>query len=243
MEIFLTSLPYGVYRGGLTEYYGFNPENGFADRLEKAWRPDSMVLFIASQPDDYEMVDGICYELKHRLTYAGLTFSGITALDHRTSSDIIKDMSVYDAVFLSGGHVPTTNDFYHEIGLKERIKSFDGVLVGISSGSMNSASEVYAQPEMEGESAPDFVRFREGLGLVDISIIPHYEAIKDDILDGKRLFEDITYKDSMGKTFYLLNDGSYVTKEDGRTVIHGTARMLKDGIISVISGTDEEYII
>ncbi len=57
MEIFLTSLPYGVYRGGLTEYYGFNPANGFADRLEKAWRSDSRVLFIASQPDDYEMVD------------------------------------------------------------------------------------------------------------------------------------------------------------------------------------------
>lgn len=39
-------------------------------------------------------------------------------------------------------------------------------------------------------------------------ILPHYQDIKDDILDGKRLFEDITYPDSYDKEFYALTDGS-----------------------------------
>ncbi len=197
---------------------------------------------MASEPDNYEMVDGICRELKERILGSGLKFSSITSCDHRNTA-AVNDIGSYDAIFLSGGHVPTTNDFYKEIGLRDKIKKFTGVLVGISSGSMNSAKEVYAQPEYEGESSPDFVRFRQGLGLVNISIIPHYQAIKDDILDGKRLFEDITYEDSMGKTFYILSDGSYVTLEDGKTVIYGEARMLKDGVMSVISGDGGRYFI
>lgn len=103
-------------------------------------------------------------------------------------------------LILAGGHVPTQNKFFERIRLKEHINNFDGILIGISAGTMNCAEVVYAQPELEGESIDKkYERFLSGLGITNFMILPHYQDIKDDILDGQHLFEDITYPDSYGR--------------------------------------------
>ena len=74
--------------------------------------------------------------------------------------------------------------------MKRLIHGYDGVLIGISAGTMNSARIVYSHPEREGEAASkDFVRFFDGLGLTEIEVIPHYQLIKGTTLDGMRLFD------------------------------------------------------
>lgn len=76
---------------------------------------------------------------------------------------------------------------------------------------MNCAEEVYAQPDLEGESiSASYKRFLEGLGITKTQILPHYNLIKNDFLDGKKLFEEITYSDSFGKEFIALNDGHFL---------------------------------
>ena len=252
MHIFLTSLPYGEYRSYETDYKGFNPENGFLEAVSQVWKPNSKVLFIASEPDQYEMIDGMVKELRMRIAGSGLSAEAVTACDHRNTGSA-DDINGYDAIFLSGGHVPTTNDFYKEIGLREKMRAYDGIVVGISSGSMNSAETVYAQPEFEGETLPQFEKFRQGLGLVNMSIIPHYQVIKDDIVDGKRLFEEVTYPDSFGRRFYVFVDGTYASRDidkgsgkpekSGDTVIHGKAYVLENGVLRQISEVGEKYIV
>ena len=96
--------------------------------------------------------------------------------------------------------------------------------------------KVYLQPEEEGESAPEFVRFAEGLGITDINVLPHYQQVKDHMLDGLRLFEDVTYADSMGEIFFALVDGSYLLIEDsGEVTLFGEAYCIQDGEIEQIS--------
>ena len=252
MHIFLTSLPYGEYRTYTTDYRGLNPANGFLDAVRSVWKDNSRVLFIASEPDNYEMVDLLFKELRVRLKGSEFQVASASACDHRNVK-AADDLNAYDAIFLSGGHVPTTNDFYKEIGLREKMKAYDGIVVGISSGSMNSAETVYAQPEFEGETKPSFVKFRQGLGLVNMSIIPHYQVIKDDIVDGKRLFEEVSYPDSVGRRFYVFVDGTYaakhvdksgtVPKRIGDTVIYGKAYILEDGVLKAISELGETAVV
>ena len=141
-----------------------------------------------------------------------------------------------DFIILCGGHVPTQNAFFQEIGLRTLLEGYEGVLMGISAGTMNCADRVYVQPEEEGESAPEFERFAEGLGITDLNVLPHYQQVKDHELDGLRLFEDITYADSMGECFFALVDGSYfVIEEDGTTTLFGEAYCIQDGEIEQIS--------
>ena len=66
-------------------------------------------------------------------------------------------------------------------------------------------------------------------------LLPHYQEVKDSVLDGLRLFEDITFADSMGKTFYAIPDGSYLLIRDGREELRGEAYRIRDGVITRVS--------
>lgn len=218
-------------------------DNGLLESLQKNWKSKSNVLIISADPDAIEKNDGKRHIFAQSFPMSGLSIDQILICDKR-NEDIVSQISEYDAIILSGGHVPTQNAFFQKIRLKEHLKNFDGILIGISAGTMNSAEIVYAQPELEGESTDkQYQRFLLGLGITKLMILPHYQNLKNDILDGKRLFEDITYSDSYGREFYALTDGSYVMIENGKTVLCGEAYLIKDGTIKQICQTGHSIYI
>lgn len=99
-----------------------------------------------------------------------------------------------DLIFLVGRYVPTQNAFLNSVGMRELLQSSDKLVIGSSAGSMNTAELVYAQPEEAGEAiSKDYQRFLAGLGITQVQLIPHYQETKHHMLDGLRVFEDITY--------------------------------------------------
>ena len=197
-------------------------------------------LFICSSPDGWEITDFYANATKVIIEDAGFIFEQFRILDSRNESAAAELVRASDLLILSGGHVPTQNRFFEKIHLREIMKDYDGIVIGISAGSMNSAEEVYAQPEEEGEAIdPSYQRFLSGLGLTKINLLPHYQEVKDDILDGLKVFEDVAYPDSMGKTFYAIPDGSYLFVKDGKEELRGEAYRVKDGSISRISSPGE----
>jgi len=100
-------------------------------------------------------------------------------------------------------------------------------------------------PEMEGETKdPDYDWFFEGLGFAKTSIIPHFQAIYDQELDGRELIDDIAFSYSHGKSFLGLPDGSFVVIENGMELVFGESYLIADGKITPFSGEDEcrEYM-
>ena len=101
------------------------------------------------------------------------------------------------------------------------------------------AKEVYAQPEEPGESAPSYRRFIPGLGLTNIQICPHYQKVRDYMVDGLRLFEDITYPDSMGRCFYALPDGSFIYQDEYQLLLCGEGYGIHNGQIHRLTNAGE----
>ena len=216
-----------------SDHLTLNPANGFLDELRRVFPARCRALFVCSDPDNAEKTDFYAATLRTSFQSAGLPFERLRTLDGRNEAQAAALVREADLLILSGGHVPTQNRFFQRIGLKALLQDFDGVLIGISAGSMNSAETVYAQPELEGEAVdPAYRRFLPGLGLTEKQIIPHYQMIRDDVLDGLRVMEDVAYPDSMGRRFYLLPDGSYLYIENGREEIRGEAWLLADGVLS-----------
>ena len=58
--------------------------------------------------------------------------------------------------------------------------------------------------------------------------------MKDDYVKGLRLMEEITYPDSVDRTFYAIVDGSYVLQTEDRKEIRGEAYRIADGQIRKI---------
>ena len=79
------------------------------------------------------------------------------------------------------------------------------------------------------------MNFLPGLGLTKLNILPHYQQAKYYTLDGMRLYEDVTFADSMGECFYVFVDGTYLLIEDGETTLYGQAYRLCDGKMEQIS--------
>lgn len=233
-KLYLTSSPTGSYRSEEEpDYPGLNPENGLIDELKKDWKDDSSCVLIAATPDAHEMNDEMADFFEEKLIASGLSVKEMVLCDDRNGEEIVEKLEEFDMVILGGGHVPTQNAFFEKIKLREKIRDFDGIIMGISAGTMNCSEIVYAQPELSGESTdPEFQRFIPGLGLTKMMVLPHYQAVKDDVLDGKKLFEEITYPDSVGHKFYVLVDGSYILQRDGKEKVCGEAYLIQDGKFS-----------
>ena len=207
-----------------------NENNWFVENMREYWIPDTKCLIIAADPENYELNDEMAETFFNAFNYHDLTISEMMLCDMRNAEDIEDMVSESDMIILGGGHVPTANIFYWEMGLPYLLEDYDGIIMGISAGTMNCAEIVYAQPEMPGESIdPDYERYIPGLGLTDINVLPHYQEVKDNILDGRRLYEDITYEDSMDNAFIVLVDGSYVLQKDDEQWVFGESYLLWNG--------------
>ncbi|WP_298666522.1 Type 1 glutamine amidotransferase-like domain-containing protein [uncultured Solobacterium sp.] len=191
-------------------------------------------LLVASSPDEIEKTRRYAQEIVDVMEKYGLSLSGFDILDRNSARCTKELIDKANMIVAMGGHVPTQNSFFQEIDLKKHLQEFRGIWIGSSAGSMNSATLVYAQPELEGEVIDStYQRFVPGLGLTEKMILPHYSSWKNEVVDGYRLLEDITYPDSQGHTFYLMEDGSYVlgdTEEKIEEVI-GNYYVLRDGVI------------
>lgn len=245
MILFLTSspcddnVPEGIHIPCI-----LNEVNDFVCHIRENWKPLSRGLIISAAPDNYDLNDEMADSFEKAFGYHGLSMASMTICDNRNAAEIAGLMAASDMLILAGGHVPTQNAFFRRIGLRELIKDYAGIVMGISAGTMNCAEVVYAQPEEPGESIdPNYHRFIRGLGLTEVMVLPHYQMVRNNMLDGRRLYEDITYGDSMGQQFYVLVDGSYILVKDGITTLYGEGYLIADGRLTKLCEKGEQYRI
>lgn len=234
---FLTSSPFIGYDGD------FNPANGLLDELRAALPHPLKCLMITSAPDDVALTDKMAWGIREAFDHVNMPFDHYEVLDRRTQKWATRMVREANLIVLCGGHVPTENKFFSEIRLRSKLQKWDGVIVSISAGSMNSADVVYASPELEGESIdPDYKLYLKGLGLTDINILPHFEMLKDYVLDGKQLIEEIVSEHSYTLPVYCLCDGAYFLIRNGRTELRGEAYKMHFGKMKQICQDGERKL-
>ena len=215
--------------------HNFGNKNGVCDNIIKYVDKYDNFVFVASDPYNYAATDiyaGVTID-SFKLT---LPFKNYIILDGRNKSQAKEIIEMADFIFLCGGHVPTQNKFFHEIGLGEIIRNTNALICGGSAGSMNMADIVYAQPELEGESLDkNYNRYIQGLDLTMISILPHFKERIDETLDGKKILSEISMPDSINRPFIAISDGDYILSIDGNVEIYGESYLFKDGSYSKLT--------
>ena len=226
----------------------FTPDNGFlADvraSLAEVTGPgrNPRVLLVSAAPDDKGFTDSVKKGMSDCIHRSGIRTASVTMLERSNAGKAGELVKQADWIILCGGHVPTQNRFIHEIGLRELLKGYEGVVMGCSAGSMNCAEDVYSHPELPGEARdPGYKRWLKGLGLTDINLVPHFEQVRYAQVDGLRLFEDIAFPDSWGHRFYTFRDGGYIKVKDGRAILYGEAFEITRGAMHRISEENQSY--
>ncbi len=232
MICFLTSRTDDPETGAL------NTANRFTDELRRRFPDSCRALDICSNPDSWDQMDYYAGLIRESFELAGFSFSSFRTLDGRNADQAEALVLESDLLILSGGHVPTQNRFFHSIGLRGLMERYNGIVIGISAGSMNSADTVYSLPEEPGEAIdPSYERYLKGLNLTKTMLIPHYRPGEDELLDGKLIYRDLACPDSMDKFFLAIPDGSWLLVESGKETVFGEAYEIHDGTIHAYKGS------
>lgn len=241
MKLFITSSIGGSYKEeGIRIPCALDGSNRFLDKLKEHWVENSKCLLISSDPENEDINDSFKAIFDEAFRISGLSCSKWDICDRRNQGKLIDVIYDYNVIILAGGHVPTQNRFFERINLGELLKDYKGIVIGISAGSMNCADVVYAQPELEEEARdPDYRRYLEGLNLTKISILPHYDYLRDISIDGLRVVEDISLPDSKIRPFYALVDGAYILIDNNKATLYGEAYYFCDGSVSKICDNNE----
>lgn len=222
----------------------FTKKNHFLENVTRVWPEHAHVLVITASPDADEQNREMMGYLETVFRESGLRVEELELLDRHTEKyarDWVEESSV---LILGGGHVPTQNAFFQEIGLRRLLERFSGVIIGISAGTMNCADLVYAQPELPGETRdPHYRRYIPGLGLTRIQVLPHYDKVKHEKLDGLWIIDEISVADSDGKEFLALPDGSYVLCEGGKETVYGRAYRIADRRLNQVCRDGEAVVL
>jgi len=233
-ELILTS-SLGIFKRNNEKKIVCKMEKNLIDILKKILYTKKNLLLICSDPDNYSKNDEIVSMTKESFKMSGLDFKETVLIDNRNKDSLTKLLKASEMVVLCGGHLPTQNDWFKEINLKKYLKSYRGVVIGESAGSMNCASNLYCCPELAGEALdPKFSTWISGLGLTEIVIFPHFSYFQNIELDRLKMIEDIILKFSFKKSIYAINDGSFIVIDDKNIIIHGECFKISNGKITKI---------
>ena len=235
MKAFLCSSPYNnhdkVFR-----------KNSLRTQLKNAWPEKARICYIASDPDDYVTTDN-SVRVHSRAYREHFKIDSWQTIDHRLyePEKYLKKANIF---IVAGGNCHKQIRYLHEIHFEEYLNKNNILLIGCSAGSMNMLKTVYVPPETEKEeSDPDYVKFYEGYGLADILMVPHYVQLKNEVLNGKRIIDDIIAQDSMGKEIYLFPDATYLWIDGERKYIRGEFYLMKDGNITKMQETGDMCLV
>ena len=197
---------------------GFNDEISelFRQRIIKRKR----FAFVASEfekvPEKTDYYFGFFLKMFEE---KNIHFEDAYVVDGRMTAKEAQDaVAKADAVWLSGGDTPTQFNYLREYGLCNVIKSHDGVIIGMSAGSINLACTAICTVSC----GHDRQEIYSALGCVDISVEPHFvrSAVSDEVTELSDKY-----------VIYGLCDDSVIVCTDGKTEYFGEIYRLSRGNI------------
>lgn len=211
----------------ISKEQGFNEIQ--REYLKKDIKNNDTIVFIATTFDDYEKNDLYYNNLIKHFKNIDITFNKAYLIDNRVDKDLAKDYILKsNIIFLMGGDTKKQIDSVKEYDLFEILKSKEGIILGVSAGSMNQSSRVVYKNDYNNYVIEDY----EGLGYIDINIYPHLDFNNIDYL--KEVFEVSNYT----KTVALPND-SFIRIENNNIDFVGEYYTIQN---SKITMPGHEYI-
>lgn len=160
---------------------GFNQE--VAEQLQKTITQRGNFAFVASEFNKlHEKTDKYFALFLNMFSEINIVFENAYVVDGRMEKEEAqKAVSKADVVWLSGGDTPVQYGYLQEYGLDTILKEHQGVIIGMSAGSINMAELAICTLSC-GHAKQQIY---QGIGCVDISVEPHFipEKVSEELLE------------------------------------------------------------
>ena len=192
---------------------GFGMEHSFVNKFGEMLSTDLLVrntLVAIPCIENEEDLKAHLSFFTGQLSEAGIVFDKhvilSSSMSHNEQCDYIKNA---DFIYFMGGYPFAQKEFIRQNKLEDVLRSYQGVVLGISAGAMNMSK--YIIMVTDGPKSNE-THIEEGLGLVDFSVFPHCAFSGDnfapsfyigsDLVDSKALLQASQGK---GTVYFLQN--------------------------------------
>ncbi len=183
---------------------GFNAQTAEVFRQKISKR--NKFAFIASEFEKApERTDKYFRFFLNMFEEVGIHFKETHVIDGRMRVDEAhKLVAEADVIWLSGGDTPTEFGYFQKYGLDTVFKQHDGVIIGMSAGSINMAKTSICTMSCGHHKQEIY----NGLACVDISVEPHFvrNKVSNELMDLSKKY-----------TIYGLCDDSFIVCS-GKTI-------------------------
>jgi dipeptidase E len=157
----------------------------------------------------------------------GISFERASTVDGRVSPEAARQaVAEADVLWLSGGNAYKQIDSIIEYGLIPVMRERGGVTVGMSAGAINMAKTAVCRPYGNHKD----VKVYPGIGLVDISVAPHYGS-------ASFLYEMLYI--TRTHPLYCLSDDSFIVAENGEKSFFGDVFYVENEEAKRISNSND----
>lgn len=181
----------------------------FSRSLKKYIKTGMKLAFVASEFENaHEKTDWYCNHFLKMFSECSITFGSIDVIDSRMSIKAAQDsIKNADVLWLAGGDTPTQFAYLESYDLIPYIREQNGVIIGMSAGSINMAKTAICTLTCQHEK----LEIYEALGLVEFSVEPHLE--KDNITE-----EQLTISEKY-PLYGICDDGAIICTKDSTSYI------------------------
>ncbi len=184
--------------------------NGFNAQIAEVFRQKiskrNKFAFVASEFEKtHEKTDKYFRFFLNMFEEIGILFEETYVIDGRMRADEAQRLvAEADVIWLSGGDTPTQFCYFQKYGLDTAFKQHDGIIIGMSAGSINMAKTSICTLSC-GHYKQEIY---DGLACVDISVEPHFirNNVSNELLDLSKKY-----------TIYGLCDDSFIVCS-GKTI-------------------------
>lgn len=201
--------------------------NGFTKEFEKEVKrlitKRENFVFIASEFEkDYDITERYYDYFFNMFTEKGIYFEHKNLIDSRMPTEKAQRLiEAADVVWIAGGDTPTQFEYLKKYDLIDSIKNASGVVIGMSAGSINMGNIAICTIDC-GHTEE---KIYEGLGLVDISVEPHFD---------RKNVSKRTLELSKQYSIYGMCDDSAVIYEDEKISYFGDIVLIRNESIKSI---------
>ena len=219
----------------MIRYYcsGFDINNAFGYGLGDMFKSElistNSIVYIVGGPEKVEKAKKIYVPaFTEHFLRVGIQFKNVDLITPETdpiyAQEKVKNASF---VFLLGGNPLKQKEMCKNLGLLPILKSYEGIMLGMSAGAMLMSKYIIITPRNEQEN--EFI-IENGLNLDNLSIYPHNNTSKEEYPNivnlGKKIYkkEDLIEVAKKYGPYYLLQDNvnidgltdiSYIKSVDG----------------------------
>ena len=194
-------------------------ENGILTLIDKNITGYKRLLVIANDPGDFNVNDSFAEILFKAFMMTNRKFVHFDILDNRTLNQTTELIYNADLIYLCGGEILRQLEFLKQINFVKLIENYRGIVITVSAASMCLTKTILNFPEHQANLKEP--RIIQGLGLLDINLIPHLDGATltyQGTSDMPNLVKDYILPLSDEREICALPNGSYIVF-DGKNIV------------------------